>query len=143
MADYLHRRKPALISGTLLMLLCIVQLTYLPAMVPTWLTLLLFGVGSGAAMIPYTIIKEVNPDQVKGSAIGAMNFLTFSVTSIIGPIFAANFGKSLGTTADHIAHLRQTNIFWIFVVAIALLLTVLLHETGTGRSAAPLPAAAR
>jgi len=26
-------------------------------------------------MIPYSIIKEVNPDHAKGSATGAMNFL--------------------------------------------------------------------
>jgi hypothetical protein len=34
----------------------------------------LLGFGSGAAMIPYSIIKEVNPDHAKGSATGAMNF---------------------------------------------------------------------
>jgi hypothetical protein len=28
----------------------------------------LLGFGSGAAMIPYSIIKEVNPDRAKGSA---------------------------------------------------------------------------
>jgi MFS family permease len=142
-ADQLHRRKPALISGTLLMLLCIVQLTYLPSLVPKWLTLLFFGIGSGAAMIPYTVIKEVNPDRVKGSAIGAMNFLTFSVTSIVGPIFAGNFGKTLATNSDHIAHLRQTNTFWIFVIAAALLLTIFLRETGTGKNAASEPVVAR
>ena len=27
-------------------------------------------------MIPYTIIKEVNPDEVKGSATGAINFFS-------------------------------------------------------------------
>jgi MFS family permease len=107
------------------------------------LTLLFFGIGSGAAMIPYTIIKEVNPDRVKGSAIGAMNFLTFSVTSVIGPIFASNFGRTLATNSDHVAHLRQTNTFWICMIASALLLTVFLRETGTGGSAAPVPAVAK
>jgi disulfide bond formation protein DsbB len=119
------------------MLMSIVQLTYSPALLPVWLTLLLFGIGSGAAMIPYTIIKEVNPDRVKGSAIGAMNFLTFAVTGLIGPIFAANFGKTLETTADRVAHLRQTNQFWILVVVFALVLTVLLRETGTNVKTSP------
>ena len=56
---------------------------------------LIFGIASGAAMIPYTIIKEVNPDEVKGSATGAINFLTFGVTALIGPIFADLLGKGI------------------------------------------------
>ena len=136
-ADHLHRRKPALIAGALLMLACIVQLTFLRAALPVWSTLLLFGIGSGAAMIPYTIIKEVNPDEVKGSAIGAMNFLTFAVTGLIGPIFAGNFGKTLETTVDRTEHLRQTHIFWIFVIVFALVLMMALRETGRDPEPSP------
>jgi hypothetical protein len=99
---------------------------------PEWATLLLFGVGSGAAMIPYTIIKEVNPDRVKGSATGAMNFLTFTVTAIIGPIFASNFGRTLGLSADRVGHLRHSDTFWIVVILLALLLAAALRETGPG-----------
>ena len=40
-----------------------------------------------AAMIPYAIIKEVNPDKVKGSATGAINFLVFTLSALLaGPI---------------------------------------------------------
>ena len=35
----------------------------------------IFGIASGAAMIPYSVIKEVNPDNVKGSANGRNQFL--------------------------------------------------------------------
>jgi MFS family permease len=131
-ADHWRRRKPALAIGASVMLICILQLTFLPTLAPTWVTLLTFGIGSGAAMIPYSIIKEVNPDRVKGSATGAMNFLTFSVTAVLGPIFAGYFGKSLGTTLDHAMHLRHTHLFWISVIVLALILTTLLKETGTG-----------
>jgi MFS family permease len=144
LADKLKRRKPALLLGALVMLACIVQLTYLSGLMPEWVTLLLFGIGSGAAMIPYTIIKEVNPDRVKGSATGAMNFLTFTVTAVIGPIFASNFGKTLGTTTDHAAHLRHTDTFWIFIIIVALGLSAALRETGPGLSqqrASPLQTA--
>ena len=131
LADHWHRRKPVLALGALVMLTCILQLTFLPTLAPTWVTLLTFGIGSGAAMIPYSIIKEVNPDRVKGSATGAMNFLTFSVTAVLGPIFASYFGKSLGTTLDHAMHLRHTHLFWISIIVLALILTTLLKETGT------------
>jgi MFS family permease len=132
LADKLNRRKPALLLGALVMLACIIQLAWASTLVPQWATLLLFGVGSGAAMIPYTIIKEVNPDRVKGSATGAMNFLTFTVTAVIGPIFASNFGKTLGTAPDHLAHLRHSDTFWVFVILLALVLAAALRETGTG-----------
>jgi len=113
------------------MLICILQLTFVPKPPYTWVTLLVFGIGSGAAMIPYTIIKEVNPDRVKGSATGAMNFLTFGVTAGIGPIFAHIYGKTLATTTDHAAHLHHTRLFWISIVVLALIVSVLLKETGS------------
>ena len=59
-----------------------------------------FGVASGVAMIPYTIIKEANPDEVKGSATGAINGLNFGLSALIGPIFGVLLGKTLGTAAD-------------------------------------------
>jgi MFS family permease len=138
LADKLHRRKPALVLGALVMLACIVELTYFSSLIPEWVTLLLIGIGSGAAMIPYSIIKEVNPDRVKGSATGAMNFLTFTVTAVLGPIFANNFGKTLGATSDHVAHIRHSDTFWIFIIVVALLLSAALHETGSGKARAPV-----
>jgi MFS family permease len=141
LADHWRRRKPALALGVLIMLICVLQLAYLRGIVPTWVTLLTFGIGSGAAMIPYSIIKEVNPDRVKGSATGAMNFLTFSVTAVLGPVFATYFGKALGTTLDHAMHLHNTHLFWLAIIGFALILTVFLKETGAA-AAAPVPASA-
>jgi MFS family permease len=139
LADHWRRRKPALAIGTLIMLICVLQLAFLPTLAPTWVTLLTFGIGSGAAMIPYSIIKEVNPDRVKGSATGAMNFLTFSVTAVLGPLFARYFGRSLGTTLDHAMHLRHAHLFWISIIMVALILTLFLKETGAATRAALRP----
>ncbi len=76
----------------------------------------------------------------QGSATGAINFITFSVTALIGPIFASGFGKTSGTTIDHAAHLRHTHLFWILIIVLALMLMTLLKETGTGvRSGARPP----
>jgi hypothetical protein len=36
---------------------------------------LVAGLASGAAMLPYTVIKEANPPEVSGSATGVVNFL--------------------------------------------------------------------
>lgn len=134
MADALHRRKLALISGVVLMLLCILQLHFLSDLLPPWLTLFIFGVASGSAMIPYTIIKEVNPDGVKGSAVGGINFLTFGVTALVGPIFAGHFGKTLGS-ADPVAHFQKAGMFWVGVIVLALVLSFFLRETGRAKAA--------
>jgi MFS family permease len=131
MADALQRRKPALIGGAALMLVCGIQLSFAPALVPAWLTLLVLGIASGAAMIPYTIIKEVNPDYVKGSATGGINFITFLVTAVLGPVFAFSIGKSLGLTGtDVVAHFRDSGLFWVGTIALALLVSLMLRETG-------------
>jgi hypothetical protein len=54
------RRKPLLISG--------LGTVYFGAIIPPCIGGLLFGVGSGVDMIPYALIKEANPDNVKCSA---------------------------------------------------------------------------
>ena len=135
LADALGRRKRALIIGICLMLVCALQLTFAPGMLPAWLTLFAFGIASGAAMIPYTIIKEANPDNVKGSATGAINFITFSVTALVGPVFASRLGKSVGTpTIDPQAHFFQSTLFWVVILVAALLVSLFLRETGRARA---------
>ena len=57
------------------------------AIIPGYAIALTLGIASGAAMIPYSIIKEVNPDNVKGSTAGAMNFLVFMMTAQLSPVF--------------------------------------------------------
>jgi len=49
---------------------------------------LVAGLASGAAMLPYTLIKEANPPQLGGTATGVINFLTFTFSAPLGPIFA-------------------------------------------------------
>jgi MFS family permease len=135
LADHWGRRKPALIGGAVVMLLGVIQVSYLPTLVPAWLSLFVIGVASGAAMIPYTLIKEVNPDEVKGSATGGINFLTFAVTAIIGPVFAGHFGKTLGVNGiDSVAHFQGAGTFWGGCIAIALIACVFLRETGHPRN---------
>lgn len=136
LADRLGRRKPVLFGGAAAMILVGLQQLFLPALLPLYASLFLFGVASGAAMIPYSIIKEANPDEVKGSATGAMNFLTFGVSAALGPLFARVYGQGLGSGLDPAAHFRTGGLFWIGCTSLALLAALLLRETGAGRQAA-------
>src|SRR5690348_17124678 len=85
-SDRIGRRKPVLIGGALVMLAVGIAAVYLPeSALPRYLVPLMLGIGSGAAMIPFTMIKEANPPQVKGTSAGVMNFLVFLTTGVMSP----------------------------------------------------------
>lgn len=129
-ADTIGLRKPILFAGMALMAAAIVQLSFVPDLLPATATLFIFGVASGVAMIPYSIIKEANPDNVKGSATGAINFIVFGVTAALGPVFTALFAKTL-SIGDPVAHFQHAGSFWLAGVILAALTALLLRETGS------------
>ena len=62
---------------------------YVPeATFPRYSVPLILGIASGAAMIPFSMMKEANPPQVKGTAAGVMNFLVFLTTGIMSPFIS-------------------------------------------------------
>ncbi|KQT22177.1 hypothetical protein ASG31_02205 [Chryseobacterium sp. Leaf404] len=129
--DKIGRRKPVLIGGAVLMILSLLQLIFLPELFPAKISMFILGIGSGAAMIPYSVIKEANPDYVKGSSTGAINFITFGVTTLLSPVFSSFFGKSLGRAASGELHFQNSVLFWIGGIALAVLISLMLKETGT------------
>lgn len=138
LADRLGQRKPALLLGAAFMIVSLGQLLFLPNLLPAYISTFGLGVASGAAMIPYSIIKETNPDEVKGSATGAINFLTFSVTTLLSPLFSRLFGQTVNTTSQHAAHFRGAGMFWLIGIALAIVVTFFLRETGQGRRPAAI-----
>jgi MFS family permease len=139
-SDRIGRRKPVIIGGAAIMALTGASAALQRPWIPLIVAMFIFGVASGAAMIPYSVIKEVNPDEVKGSAAGALNFLVFGITAVMGPYFAHLFAKSLETTTNHLAHFQQTIWFWIACCIAAAIVSSFLRETGHGK---PPAAAAR
>jgi len=129
--DKINKRKPVLVFGAVFMIIALIQLLYFPNMFPAKYSMFLLGVASGAAMIPYSIIKEANPDNVKGSATGAINFITFGVTTLLSPLFSRLFGRTLDETVDKTSHFQQAGLFWIIGITIAILVSFLLKETGS------------
>jgi MFS family permease len=129
-ADYIELRKLALLTGIAIMLISVITTALSSSSALNYISMFMLGVGSGAAMIPYTIIKEVNPDHVKGSAIGVINFLTFGVTAAAGPLFARLIGKSLALNTDHLGHFKDASWFWAVAIVAAAGLGLFLRETG-------------
>ena len=95
-------------------------------------------------MIPYTIIKEANRPEHSGTATGVVNFLNFSMTAVLGPIFAgALIGASAGGDRQ-LGHYQEAFQPLLYGVVLAVVLTLLLRETGprarTAKTASALPA---
>src|SRR6185437_7656959 len=78
-SDRIGRRKPVIIGAALVLFACLVWILYgTPGVFPPYVIGLVAGIASGAAMLPYTIIKEANPPQFGGTATGVVNFLNFT-----------------------------------------------------------------
>jgi len=132
LADRIGRRKPVVIAGAALMLTALLGINYLPpATFPPYVLGFLLGLGSGAAMIPYSTIKEVNPDYAKGSATGAMNFLVFVMSALVGPAFGWLLQRLAGgSTLSEDVFVKADSVFVVAVV-LAAILAVFLKETGS------------
>lgn len=131
-ADRIGRRKLVTIAGSILLAITFAGVLYLPpGAAPPYVLGLLMGVGSGAAMIPYTVIKEVNPDKIKGSATGAINCLVFSMTALINPWFGRMLaGMTPAGQTIGLAQYQQAGGVLLGGVVLAIALTFLLRETG-------------
>jgi len=130
LSDRIGRRKPVIMGSATVMILAGLQLALRPFPIPPHVAMFIFGVASGAAMIPYSVIKEVNPDNAKGSATGGINFLVFAITAFLGPVYAKHIGKGIGTAADLHLHFQKGAFFWIACCAAAIVVSFFLRETG-------------
>jgi MFS family permease len=132
LADRVGRRKPVLIGGAAVMLLASLAILYLPhGIVPPYLAGLLLGIGSGAAMIPYTIIKEVNADEVKGSATGAINFLVFTLSALMAPTYGWVLVKLSGGGTLGLEVFQKAGVIGVGGVILAIILSLFIRETGS------------
>jgi sugar phosphate permease len=133
-SDRLGRRKPVIIGGALLLLTCLGWILFGRVDVfPPYTIGLVAGIASGAAMLPYTVIKEANPPQFSGTATGVINFLNFTFSALLGPVYGWILHHLSGGAAE-IEHQHYQLAFapLLLGVAVAIALTLLLKETGPG-----------
>lgn len=143
-SDRLGRRKPVIAGGAALLFVCLLWILYGPAdVLPPYVLGLIAGFASGAAMLPYTVIKEANPPQYGGTATGVVNFINFTFSALLGPVFARYLARvSGGAERMSLEHYQTAFAPLLYGVALALVLTLLLRETGpaaSGRSAVARP----
>jgi MFS family permease len=131
-SDRIGRRKPVIIGGGLVLLGCLAWILYGPTdVLPPYVLALVTGVASGAAMVPYSVIKEANPANMGGTATGVQNFLNFTFSALLGPVFAGMLHEASGGTAPmQLEHYQVTFQPMLYGVAVAIILAFLLKETG-------------
>jgi MFS family permease len=132
LSDRIGRRKPVIASGALVLLACLAWILYGRAnVVPPYVVGLVAGFASGAAMLPYTVIKEANPPEASGTATGVVNFLNFTFSALLGPVFGwVLLAVSGGAATMTLEHYQTAFQPLLYGVAIAVTLTLFLKETG-------------
>jgi MFS family permease len=131
-SDRIGRRKPVIIGGAVVLLNCMAWILYGPTDVfPSYVLGLVAGIASGAAMLPYTVIKEANPPQYGGTATGVINFLNFTFSALLGPVFGWMLQRVSGGTAEmELGHYQTAFEPLMYGVVLAIILSLLLKETG-------------
>jgi MFS family permease len=132
LSDRLGRRKPVILGAALVLLACLIFILHGPTNVlPPYVLGIVAGVASGAAMLPYTVIKEANPPEMSGTATGVINFLNFTFSALLGPVFGWILRTVSGGAATMKAEHYQTAFEpLLYGVGLAILLTLVLKETG-------------
>jgi MFS family permease len=132
-SDRIGRRKPVIIAGAVVLIACLGWVLFgRIGVFPPYTIGLVAGMASGVAMLPYTVIKEANPPQFGGTATGVINFLNFTFSALLGPIFAWALDHLSGGAARMESRHYQTAFAPLLLgVACAILLTLLLKETGS------------
>ena len=142
LSDRIGRRKPVIIGGAIVLLICLAFILYGPTGVfPPFSLGLVAGIASGVAMIPYTVIKEANRPEHSGTATGVVNFINFSFSALLGPVFGSLLMQASAGGPRDLSHYQEAFQPLLYGVAVALVLTLFLRETGTAaRPAAAVPA---
>jgi len=131
-SDRLGRRKPVIFGSTVVLLGVLAWVLFgVPAIFRGPVVGILMGVASGAAMLPYTVIKEANPPNLGGSATGVINFINFTFSALLGPVFGSRLVReSNGSDVMALEHYQAGFKPLLYGVLLALVLTCFLKETG-------------
>lgn len=134
-SDRLGRRKPVIFGGTIMLLAVVTWVLFgNPEILRGHTVGILMGIASGAAMLPYTVIKEANPPELGGTATGVVNFLNFTFSALLGPVFGARLVEMPeGDTNLALAHYQAGFRPLLYGIVVALILTFFLKETGPTR----------
>jgi MFS family permease len=131
-SDHLGRRKPVIFGGAAALLGVLAWVLFgVPEILRGPAVGIMMGIASGAAMLPYTVIKEANPPELGGSATGVINFINFTFSALLGPVFGSRLVQvSEGSDKMGLEHYQAGFAPLLYGIGLALVLTCFLKETG-------------
>jgi MFS family permease len=131
-SDRLGRRKPVIFGGALVLLALVAWILFgVPEIFRGAPVGIIMGIASGAAMLPYSVIKEANPPELGGTATGVINFLNFTFSALLSPVFGWMLVEvSEGSDKMGLAHYQAGFQPLLYGILLALVLTCFLKETG-------------
>ncbi len=134
-SDRLGRRKPVILGGAAMLFAMLAWVLFgVPEILRGPAVGILMGIASGAAMLPYTVIKEANPPELGGSATGVINFINFTFSALLGPVFGSRLARLSEDSSDmNLEHYQAGFTPLLYGVGLALVLTLFLKETGPAR----------
>jgi MFS family permease len=138
-SDRIGRRKPVIFGGTAVLLAVLAWVLFgVPEILRGSTVGIIMGIASGAAMLPYTVIKEANPPELGGSATGVINFINFTFSALLGPVFGSRL--IVGPDDSGSTHLERYQAGFaplLYGIILALILTCFLKETGPAKTQQP------
>ena len=131
-SDRLGRRKPVIFGGALVLLALVAWILFgVPEVFRGAPVGIIMGIASGAAMLPYSVIKEANPPELGGTATGVINFLNFTFSALLSPVFGWMLVQvSEGSDQMNLKHYQAGFQPLLYGILLALVLTCFLKETG-------------
>ena len=139
LSDRIGRRKPVIVVCATVLFACLLFILHGdPGAFPPYVLGLVAGFVSGAAMLPYTIIKEANPPEMSGTATGVVNFLNFTFSALLGPVFGNWLRAAADGPASSLVQYQSAFTPMLYGVILAIVLAFVLRETGP-KAQAPKP----
>ena len=142
-SDRLGRRKPVIVAAppSCCSAASPGSSTARADVLPPYVLALVAGIASGAAMLPYTVIKEANPPEFSGTATGVVNFLNFTFSALLGPVFAGLLRTRVrrGGGRWRSSTTRRPSSRCSTASGLAIVLTLVLKETGPAARPAVVP----
>lgn len=132
-SDRIGRRKPVIITGAAVLFGSLLLILYGPSgTLPAYSLGLVTGIASGAAMIPYTVIKEANLPEHSGTATGVINFINFSLSALVGPALGALLTRVSSDGVRELGDYQSAFSLLAYAIVPAIIFSLLLKETGPG-----------
>jgi MFS family permease len=131
LSDSIGRRKPVIAGGAGVLVGCLAWILYGPVNVlPPYILGLIAGTASGAAMFTYKVSKEANPVHLSGTATGAVSFLNLTFSALVGPVFGWIMKGAGSVQPTRLEHYQTRFQPLLYGVGVAVLLALVLKETG-------------